>query len=892
MLRRFAQARPAPADGALAAFVIGAAVLFVAAMCEAASAGSAAVPTALALALLPLALVLAWRAPLIFPFGVYAMLVPFDGLLSVEALGTAARLCGALSGIALFVWVLRRRTFVRPGAPAFAWLAFAAWSAVSMTWALDPSGAPRETGTLVQVALLYGVLSIVPVSLGDLRAIVVAVAAGGVAAAIFGAHEMMHLNAVQQLIGQESDRIPLLIGRNRLDINQFADSLLLPAAIAIVAAVRAKRFAYKVLAVGAIGALFYAMTLAASREAFVAVGVMSVYFIVVLPERRQIVGLGIVLASLVAFNANLWNRFTDAVASGGSGRTSIWGAGIAAFRQHWLLGAGSGSFATAYNRIYLDVFQRYDMGWSRAAHNMLLQNLVEYGIVGTAILVAALVLTFLAIPKVGKDDPLYGLRAALIGGLAGLCVASFFVDLTTAKIFWLGLGLAALFRSHVLGRTKRLFVPPANRAVPVLAALAVALLASRPASAAPRHVLTFLYYHQSFGATDVNAKLSPRFMVAHADFVETSGFDNDYVNKFKAAGGRFGMAYVDPTFVPYCVPPFTEPAGLCAGQVGNLRPAASAWFHDAKRERVRRSDSYTSQFQEILNPASSDARQAVATWMNGYLKKSPSLNYFFADDSGSTLRGPDGTAASGMFYGFNAPATEITTDAAWIAAENAMLGAAPRRLLINGGDLYAPAYNGVFLKNPNVAGANHEGCFNTGAGAVSDDGSRWQKQANGLLADLPFKKYSLCMMNGSPAAAPRLYALASWWLTYDPQYSVAAPIVPAADGNAVFAEFDIVPSRPKRTAGADIGALAKNGVYIREFGACYQDGVAIGGCAAIVNPSGSARRVTGLSATYTRSLRLDDKSAASGGRATWTEGGASSSRSLTLGPVQAVVLRR
>src|SRR5579884_3956775 len=101
MLRRFAQARPVPADGALAAFVIGAAVLFIAAMCEAASAGSAAVPMAVALALLPLALVVAWRAPLIFPFAAYAMLVPFDLLLNVPALGTAARLCGAFSGIAL-----------------------------------------------------------------------------------------------------------------------------------------------------------------------------------------------------------------------------------------------------------------------------------------------------------------------------------------------------------------------------------------------------------------------------------------------------------------------------------------------------------------------------------------------------------------------------------------------------------------------------------------------------------------------------------------------------------------------------------------------------------------------------------------------------------------------
>ncbi|HEY3676790.1 MAG TPA: hypothetical protein VGK84_12465 [Candidatus Tumulicola sp.] len=422
-----------------------------------------------------------------------------------------------------------------------------------------------------------------------------------------------------------------------------------------------------------------------------------------------------------------------------------------------------------------------------------------------------------------------------------------------------------------------------------VAAFAASIVAASAASAiaAPKHVLTFAYYGQSYGSAQVNAKLSPQFMAQHDDFIETSGFDNKNVNAFKAAGGRYATAYIDPTFVPYCVPPFVPKAGACAGQIGNLNPAEAAWFHDSSGARINRGDSYTKQYQEFLNPGSPAARRAIVAWMNGYLQKSPRLDFFFSDDSGSTFTGPKGTSASGAFYGFNAAGVEVRDDNGWIAAENAMFSATPRKLIINGGDLFRPAYNGAFLKNPNVAGANHEGCFNSAyyKGRVDDSNGLWQQTADGLLADLPFKKFSLCMMTGAPAAASRLYAMASWWLTYDPRYSVAASIAPDAAGNSIFPEFDIVPLQPAATAGSSVSKLARGSVYVREFANCYQAGVPIGGCVAIVNPSQSQQSVPRLRKQYKRELVLDDSSAASGGRAYWRPSGTG-----TLGPVSALIL--
>lgn len=410
----------------------------------------------------------------------------------------------------------------------------------------------------------------------------------------------------------------------------------------------------------------------------------------------------------------------------------------------------------------------------------------------------------------------------------------------------------------------------------------------------PHHVLTFLYYGQSFGPVDVNARLSPGFMAAHADFIETSGFDHRDVDAFKAAGGRFAGTYVDPTYVPYCVPPFVAPAGHCSGQIGSEDPAESAWFHDAAGARVHRGDPYTGQYQEFLNPASPQARFAVVRWMNAYVARSPNLDFFFADDSGSRLLGPAGTLESGMFYGFDAVGTEVSRDETWIAGENALFSASTRRLILNGGDGFRPAYGGAFLRNSNVAGSNLEGCFNAaGTGRVSDEHGEWTAQIDGLLTALPFGKYSLCMMNGPLSAVNRLYALASWWLTYDRRYSVAAPIAPDADGNAVFPEFDIVPLHPLVSAVAGNGeALRRSGIYAREFGACYQRGRPIGACAAIVNPTRSPRVLPTLLHRYAYALQLQGGSTPSGGRAVWSRTEDRPARTGTVGPLQAVILKQ
>ncbi len=143
-------------------------------------------------------------------------------------------------------------------------------------------------------------------------------------------------------------------------------------------------------------------------------------------------------------------------------------------------------------------------------------------------------------------------------------------------------------------------------------------------------------------------------------------------------------------------------------------------------------------------------------------------------------------------------------------------------------------------------------------------------------------------MMGTPTPANRVYALASWWLTYDPQWSVAAPIDPLPSQTSLLPEFSIVPRFPYRTATVHVASLrAPGGAFVREFRACFQNRVPIGGCAAVVNPGTETVPIPALEASYRRSLALGGGDILNGGQASWIAG-----TPQALAPGTAAVLAR
>ncbi len=382
-------------------------------------------------------------------------------------------------------------------------------------------------------------------------------------------------------------------------------------------------------------------------------------------------------------------------------------------------------------------------------------------------------------------------------------------------------------------------------------------------------MLTWYYY----GIGDLNERVPAATMARYADFVEDDALnDSTRLTAFKRAGGAFAVAYTDPAYVPYCHPPFAPPAGRCEGPIGRLLTGKEdAFFHGPDGTRVRRYMDPHFQYQEAFNPLSPAARGAWRATGEEILKDAPLVDFFMADDSGGPLHARDRSPKSGHFYDFNEAGTEITSDDVFRDAWIAYLSVAPRPLFVNGYDpgTGLPSYGGAILRSANVRGELHESCFR-GERLAADD--RWAFIEDSLLANTATQRYAVCFMMGRPTPATRAYTLASWWLSYDPRWSIAAPIDAMAPGrSSILPELDIVPRAPLRDPGEHVASLRTDtGAYAREFRACTQDRAELGPCAAVVNPSLRVVPLPKLTGRYAHALVLDDADELSGGRARFT----------------------
>ena len=123
----------------------------------------------------------------------------------------------------------------------------------------------------------------------------------------------------------------------------------------------------------------------------------------------------------------------DAVISGqddtGSGRLDIWRIGLRAFERSGVLGAGLDNFPLLY--------QGYVPGAGTSSHNMYLGVLIDLGVPGLAMMLAAIASGLLAVWRVRSAGhgsiALSALEAACIGTL----MSGMFGDILWTKSFWL-----------------------------------------------------------------------------------------------------------------------------------------------------------------------------------------------------------------------------------------------------------------------------------------------------------------------------------------------------------------------------------------------------------------------------------------------------------------------
>lgn len=383
-------------------------------------------------------------------------------------------------------------------------------------------------------------------------------------------------------------------------------------------------------------------------------------------------------------------------------------------------------------------------------------------------------------------------------------------------------------------------------------------ITSSVASNVPAHVQNYTYWNLGSYADGVPAS----WMAQWATWVETGA--SKYASAFHAAGGSHTVAYTDPNYL-LITPTYIQPGTF----------AESAFGHGSNGVRSQRALYGGTEYYLLPNSSASQGGYQVVAQQ---IAASGGFDYIYADGVSSNLTESDSMMSPMPI--------EISTDSDYVNGMKQLLTTSPLPTIANGYENGNPLQEEEYVGAPNIAGVFGEDCFTTNTRKATD--YYWVEQANALIYTTSHARYAFCGGRGNftDTRAFRTYYLASWWLTYDPRYSVSLEEFASYGTVYLFAEQLIVPASPTASA-SDVRQLKwYTGAYVRRFDACYYNRVLWGACAAIVNPSSTASAaIPKFPVAYHHSLALDNNNLFEGGQASL-----SATVPTVLGPASAVIL--
>jgi putative inorganic carbon (HCO3(-)) transporter len=392
------------------------------------------------LALAPICVFCAIRYPIVFPFGLYVALVPFDALLTVSSTSSIVRFIGYAAFAAFTLRMLRLRTVLVPHASWYAWLALVAYSAISLVWTADYDNGSKTLGTIAMLFVLMTLLAMYPITKGEFRVIATLAVVFGVGAAAYCLKQYYGGHFSSEL----APRLDLSSGDTAIDVNYLAGAFLLPMGLALGGLFYAKQAFIRVACCLSLVPFMGAIFVNGSREALFAAGAMFLFFAMRSKHRVLALVLGALCVGSIVFFPSILTRMFENNLADGSGRTEIWKAGLNTFADHWLVGGGLGSFQTIYDRSVLEVAMQNFPGWDRPAHSLVVEGLSEYGILGSGIIAFCWFLSFRQLRVIPKGSDLYGLRVACEATIIGYSVQALFIDPSYIKYVWLAHSLPLL----------------------------------------------------------------------------------------------------------------------------------------------------------------------------------------------------------------------------------------------------------------------------------------------------------------------------------------------------------------------------------------------------------------------------------------------------------------
>jgi O-antigen ligase len=388
------------------------------------------------------------KRPFIFPFGVYALLLPFDSLLSLTGNegSTFTKSLGILTAIVFFVKGSFEKTLKRPDKVTIWLTIFFAYAFLSIIWATFPGITIGAVSSTAGLLILYLVVTCYPVTKNEFDTVKWLILVGGLLAAMVTIYQFTNGIVYSNFGGRGT----LLFGDRLVGPNKLAFDMLFPLSIAIGMAMEKKQIIIKIVLSLILGAIVFGIFLTGSRGGLAASATILIVYMF-FSKKRITLGIVFVIVAVVVIPMIpefFFQRIGDSVSSHAEGRGDIWVVGLHVLDKYWLLGAGQDNFEKVYTEFasYAPIFEGVD----RSAHNLYLRAFVELGIVGFSLLIISLAKHYqilrLRINRYDCDDNQTMLKAVFWGML----VSSLSQDTFFYKSFWLLLIMILLHKKVLL----------------------------------------------------------------------------------------------------------------------------------------------------------------------------------------------------------------------------------------------------------------------------------------------------------------------------------------------------------------------------------------------------------------------------------------------------------
>jgi O-antigen ligase len=359
----------------------------------------------------------------------YVFAVTWDNV-AVPLVGSFSRALGLAVACAAFLTMVVEARFRKPDAVLAFAILFGVWSALSLLWTISYENTVISVSRYIQLVLSLWVIREFTRTREEVHTLLIAFFLG-----LF-----VPLSDLLRNFRAGIER-----GGRFTGANLNADGLGMILAIGLPIAWHLfmhRRDVIRVLSLAYLVIAPFGLLLTGTRGAFVA-GLAALSIIpITLPRlsRKSYALAGAVMVlcavALTQVPQATWDRISTTrseILGGGSmtGRAAIWRAGLQAFPDHEVLGAGAGTYGEAVQPYYHNTRGLY-------SHNMYIGMLVEGGIVGVAIFAVFLGACALAISRLRPPDRvLWGvvLLTWLVGNMSGA--------LDTQKLSWVLFGLIA-----------------------------------------------------------------------------------------------------------------------------------------------------------------------------------------------------------------------------------------------------------------------------------------------------------------------------------------------------------------------------------------------------------------------------------------------------------------